>query len=90
MKKLLVMLCAVAVIFAAFTGCSAGNKDTSTTSDQTLTPTTDMSQKVSEEMTDISEKVSEEVTDASEKASEAASDISENMNDNGTTSETTK
>ena len=74
MKKFLILLCSLAIIGAAFTGCAADKKDTTTTDDQTLTPTTDMSQEVSEEVTDMSEKVSEAVTDISE-------DISEDMSD---------
>ena len=66
MKKLLILFSALAILSAAMTGCAMGNKDTSTTSDQTLTPTSSMSEKVSEEITDMSEDISEAMTDASE------------------------
>lgn len=67
MKKLLMIVCSLAIISAALTSCAMDNKNTSTTSDQTLTPTSSMSEKVSEELTDMSEDVSEALTDASEK-----------------------
>ena len=66
MKKILILLCSLIVLATAFTGCAGDKKDTSTTSDQTLTPTSSMSEKVSEEMTDMSEDISEALTDASE------------------------
>ncbi len=66
MKKALILLCSIAVIAAAFTGCASDKKDATTTNDQTLTPTSSMSEKVSEKMTEMSEDVSEALTDASE------------------------
>lgn len=78
MKKLLIMLCSLAIISAAFTGCAADRNDTTTTNDQTLTPTTNMSEKVSEEITDMSEDVSDALTDASDNMA------------NDTTADTTK
>ena len=80
MKKLLVLISSVLILSAAFTGCAMDKKGESTTSDQTLTPTSSMSEKVSEELTDASEKVSEALTDASEKMAD----------DNTTTQDTTK
>ena len=82
MKKLLIILSAFCIVSTALTGCAMNKKDTDTTNDQTLTPTTSMSEKVSEELTDASEKVSEALTDASEKVSEELTDASENMTDN--------
>ncbi len=66
MKKILILLCSLIVLATAFTGCASDKKGTSTTSDQTLTPTSSMSEKVSEEITDMSEDISEALTDASE------------------------
>lgn len=67
MKKIAILLSALFIIGTVFTGCASDKNKTTTTGDQTLTPTTDMSQKVSEKLTDMSETVSEALTDASEK-----------------------
>lgn len=77
MKKFLLIVCSLAIISAALTSCAMDKKDTTTTNDQTLTPTTDMSQKVSEELTDMSEDVSEALTDASEKIADNTTTMQE-------------
>ena len=84
MKKLLVLISSVLILSAAFTGCAMDKKGENTTNDQTLTPTSSMSEKVSEELTDASEKISEGLTDASEKLSEALTDASDNMTEDTT------
>ena len=74
MKKLFVIICTLLILASAMTGCAMNDKNTSTTSDQTLTPTSSMSEKVSEDLTDASEKISEGLTDASERISEDMTD----------------
>ena len=86
MKKALIILTSLVIFGTAFTACSADKKENTTNlDDTTLTPTTSMSEKVSEEMTDISEDVSKAATDASEKMSEAATDVSDAINGETTT-----
>lgn len=84
MKKALIILTSLVIIGSAFTACSADKKDNSP-EDTTLTPTTSLSEKVSEEMTDVSEDVSKAVTDASEDVSEAVTDVSDAMKGETTT-----